>query len=663
MFTARTSIERTSPAILWAAALGLGLGLVACRDDEKKAAEAGPKAGAAPVLTGSPEEISAGKEIFKQCVGCHTIGGGKLIGPDLKGVLARRDVAWTKKWVADPIGMSQNDPEGKKLFAEWKNIPMPNPNLDEKQIHQVLVYIADAETKLGDAPAPVAEGPRELSAFEMKAGAEIYFDRCSGCHGTLRAGATGPNIQPERTKEIGTKGIQAILANGTPGGMPAWGRLGVLGTEDIEMVSNFLQHPPPAPPTHDLAAIKDTWEVKVAVADRPKKPETKRDWENYFGVVLRDAGKVAIIDGDTKEQIAILNTGFAVHILRSSFSGRYFISVGRDGKLTMIDLWPETPQIVAEARGCLDARSVDASKYKGYEDKFIIEGCYWPTQYVVYDGLTLEPLHVTDVLTPAFDTQEELSEVRVASIIASHYDPLWVVSLKESGHVALVDYSKPKFPMVNKIGAARFLHDGGFDKTKRYFMVAANMSNKISVIDLKEKKLAANIEVGTKPHPGRGANWEDPEFGWVNATPHIGDVKVSIYGADPENHPEHAWKVVREIELGTPGGLFIKTHDNSPWVWLDSPLSNVDEKTRQVCVYSKKEGKLHKCWQLFDKGRAVHMEYNKAGDEVWISGWDKKGELVIFDDKTLEEKKRITGDWLVTPTGKFNVHNTAKDVY
>ena len=62
----------------------------------------------------------------------------------------------------------------------------------------------------------------------------------------------------------------------------------------------------------------------------------------------------------------------------------------------------------------------------------------------------------------------------------------------------------------------------------------------------------------------------------------------------------------------------------------------------------------------FEK-KVVHMEFNKAGDEVWISLWDKEGEVVILDDKTLKEKARVKG--LYTPTGKFNVYNTTNDVY
>ena len=62
-------------------------------------------------------------------------------------------------------------------------------------------------------------------------------------------------------------------------------------------------------------------------------------------------------------------------------------------------------------------------------------------------------------------------------------------------------------------------------------------------------------------------------------------------------------------------------------------------------------------------GQAIYFEYNKDGSEVWISLWDKRGEIVVYDDATLTEKTRITGDWLVTPTGKFNVFNTAHDIY
>ena len=604
-----------------------------------------------------------GQAIFdRTCFACHSIGEGTRVGPDLKDVHERRTGEWLVRWMEDPLGMAKNDSIGKALLAEWK-VPMSPPNLSRDEIDQVLEYIQ--LVSMGEVAGREAEdtGPVELSEADFKRGQRIFFDRCAGCHGTLRAGATGPNIQPARTTQIGTSALKAILTSGTPGGMPAWGLSGVLSAEEIELMAKYVQLEPPAPPAKPLSEIRNSWELRIPVKDRPTSPQTKRNWENFFGVILRDAGKVAILDGDTYELVSVINTGFAVHILRSSSTGRYFYAVGRDGRVTLIDLWTKDPSLVAQAQGCIDARSVEGSKYKGYEDRYLIEGCYWPTQFVVYDGLTLEPLSVTGVEGSAIRTNEPLKEVRVAAIIASHTDPVWVVALKESGHVAIVDYSKKGFPVVSRIPAERFLHDGGWDHTGRYFLVAANMENKMAVIDVQEQKLVTTFETGIKPHPGRGANWEDPEYGWVNGTTHIGQGLLAVYGADPVNHPEHAWKVVRQVPLDGTGSLFLKTHANSPWVWFDMPLNNDPEAARKVCVYSKQKGVVDRCWSVADHGAATHFEFNRAGTEVWVSVWDRAGELVVYDDKTLKEKRRIKGDWLVTPTGKFNVHNTAEDIY
>ena len=524
----------------------LALALGAC-DKSKPKGEGDKK----PVAQASTADIQAGKQVFEtQCQACHTIGDGDRTGPDLKDVSKQRKRDWLVKWMKDPIGMGQTDPVGKELVKKYKNIPMPDPGLDDTQINQVLLYIDKASAD----PTLLAkkEAFKALSEADFAKGKKIYFDRCAGCHGTLRNGATGPKITPERTKKIGTTALKATLTNGLAGGMPPWGRLGILSADEVTLMANYVQMKPPDPPQLPLEKIKESHNLVVPLAKRPKKPETKRNWENYFGVVLRDAGKVAVVDGDTKEKVAVIDTGFAVHILRSSSSGRYFYAVGRDGKVTLIDLWTETPTLVAQVQGCFDARSIDGSKYKGYEDKLLIQGCYWPPQYVVFDGLTLEPKKVQDVLTPSYDKNEELKEVRVAAIVASHHSPIWIVNLKESGHVAIVDYSKPDFPMVEKIAAERFLHDGGFDHTGRYFMVAANMRNHMVVIDLKEKKMVTKFETGNKPHPGRGANWKDPKFGWVNGTTHIGQALFTIYGADPKGSPQHAWKVVRKIKLDAP---------------------------------------------------------------------------------------------------------------
>ena len=107
----------------------------------------------------------------------------------------------------------------------------------------------------------------------------------------------------------------------------------------------------------------------------------------------------------------------------------------------MIDMWMDPPAIVAEIKVGLEARSVETSKYKGYEDKYAIAGAYWPPQYVVMDGDTLEPLKIVSTRGMTVDTQEYHPEPRVAAIVASHEHPEFIVNVKETGHILLVDYS------------------------------------------------------------------------------------------------------------------------------------------------------------------------------------------------------------------------------
>ncbi len=98
----------------------------------------------------------------------------------------------------------------------------------------------------------------------------------------------------------------------------------------------------------------------------------------------------------------------------------------------------------------------------------------------------------------------------------------WVVNVKEAGQIWLVDYSNIKAPKITMIEAERFLHDGGWDASKRYFLVAANFRDKVSIVDTKEKKLVANVETGKIPHPGRGTNFVHPKYGPVWCTGHLG---------------------------------------------------------------------------------------------------------------------------------------------
>jgi nitrite reductase (NO-forming)/hydroxylamine reductase len=511
-----------------------------------------------------------------------------------------------------------------------------------------------------------------MTKVEFDQSRQIYFDRCAGCHGVLRKGATGKPLLPQDMQKLGTEALKVFIHYGTPGGMPGFGTANEMTEKEIEVMARYIQQPPPTPPEWGMKEMRASWKVVVPVDKRPKKQMNKLDLPNLFSVTLRDSGEVALIDGKSKKIVAVLKTGFAVHISRISKSGRYLYTTGRDGLINLIDLWMETPSTVATIRTGSDARSIDTSKYKGYDDKLAIAGTYWPPAYVLMDGPTLEPLKVMSTRGYTYDEQEYHAEPRVASIVASHIKPEFVVNVKETGKVLLVDYSDIKNLKTTEIEAERFLHDGGWDSSKRYFLVAANMRDTVSVVDTKEGKLAANVKVGVKPHPGRGANWNDTKYGPVWATGHLGDETIAVIGTDPAKHKANAWKVVRTLKNHGNGSLFIKTHPKSSNLWVDAALSPDDEAQQSVSVFDLKN--LDKPAQVINlaklagisKGRVTHPEYNRSGDEVWFSVWGPKtGEsaIVVMDDKTRKLKAVIKDKRLITPTGKFNVYNTQHDVY
>jgi nitrite reductase (NO-forming) / hydroxylamine reductase len=518
-----------------------------------------------------------------------------------------------------------------------------------------------------------SEGP-PLSHEQWDHSTKLYFERCAGCHGVLRHGATGKPLTPDITREKGTDYLKALITYGSPAGMPNWGTSGDMSEDEIQAMAHFLQHEPPAPPEFGLEEMRATWTVIVPPEKRPTSPQHKRDMENFFAVTLRDSGEIAIIDGDTKEIVSIVETGYAVHISRPSASGRYVYTIGRDAKIDMIDLWANPPARVAEIKIGLEARSVETSKFKGFEDRYAIAGAYWPPQFVLMDGDTLEPLKIVSTRGMTVDTQEYHPEPRVAAIVASHEHPEFIVNVKETGQILLVDYSNVDALKVTTIGAARYLHDGGWDSSKRYFLTAANQSDMIAVVDAKEQKLAALVPVERIPHPGRGANVQDPKFGPVWVTSALGNDAITFIGTDPDGHPAHAWKAARVLKGQGGGSLFVKTHPKSKNLWVDTPLHPDAAISQSVAVFNIDDLEAGyevlpiAEWAKLGEGpkRVVQPEFNKAGDEVWFSVWnamDQRSAVVVVDDKTRKLKHVIDDKRIVTPTGKFNIYNTVNDVY
>jgi nitrite reductase (NO-forming) len=105
-----------------------------------------------------------GKLTFdSKCLACHSIGGGDKMGPDLYGVTRHADAAWLTRWLKNPDEMLKTDAHAKEMLGRY-HVPMPNQNLSDEGIKQVIEYFkwADDNLHVHDKMQPHA-APAEVS--------------------------------------------------------------------------------------------------------------------------------------------------------------------------------------------------------------------------------------------------------------------------------------------------------------------------------------------------------------------------------------------------------------------------------------------------------------------------------------------------------------------
>ena len=109
---------------------------------------------------------------FQQCKACHTIGGGKLVGPDLKGVNDKREESWLIKFIQNSQALVQSgDKTAIEVFEANFKIPMPSHNLTDDQVRGILAYIRN-DGKIAGAEVTVTETPTTAPSAEALATAE-----------------------------------------------------------------------------------------------------------------------------------------------------------------------------------------------------------------------------------------------------------------------------------------------------------------------------------------------------------------------------------------------------------------------------------------------------------------------------------------------------------
>ncbi len=101
-----------------------------------------------------------GGEIFQDnCSGCHTIGKGNSVGPDLSGVTIRREENWLIRQIKDPDGLvEEKDPIALQLLKEF-NMPMVALGLSDEEIKEIILYLKNFDNNINQEATSTTDLP------------------------------------------------------------------------------------------------------------------------------------------------------------------------------------------------------------------------------------------------------------------------------------------------------------------------------------------------------------------------------------------------------------------------------------------------------------------------------------------------------------------------
>jgi cytochrome c553 len=481
----------------------------------------------------------------------------------------------------------------------------------------------------------------------------LYADNCASCHGADRLGGTGPALIPETLGRMRGPKLGAVITEGRVATqMPAYGEK--LSEVEIAALTKFVKTPlaeiPAWGPDQIAASLILATDYLAAAG-----PVFKADPMNIFLVVETGDHHVSVLDGDRFEVIDRFPTPFAVHGgPKFTPDGRFVFIMSRDGWVQKYDIWSLAE--VGRVRAGLNSRNIAISK----DGKHLAVANYLPRTLTILSTADLSVEKVFEVAdhdgTPSRVSAVYQAPTRNSFILALKDAPeIWEIATdpnaepvyegfvhtREKGMVEGIASSRGLFAL-RRIKVSEPLDDFFFDPDYRNLIGAARDGARGVVVNLNVGREIAELPLPGLPHLGSGITWLRDGHR-VMATPHLKEAKISAI--DMEN-----WQVVREIETLGPG-FFLRSHENSPYVWADvffGPNRDV------MHVIDKQSLKIVKTLRPAPGATVAHVEFDRDGRHALVSVWEDDGAVIVYDAATLEEVKRLP---MRKPSGKYNVWN------
>jgi len=496
-----------------------------------------------------------------------------------------------------------------------------------------------------------------MAALPALAGADALFrQHCAECHGADRFGGVGPALLPSNLERLHRPAAEAVIAKGRLATqMPAFADK--LSDAEIKALAGYIYSDPAEPPVWSAEQIRGSRVVYADAGALPAKPSFAADPLNLFVVVEAGDHHVTVLDGDRFAPLARFPSRYALHGgPKFSPDGRFVYFASRDGWISKYDLWNLT--LIAEVRAGLNTRNAAVSG----DGRYVLVGNYLPHTLVVLDARDLALVRVIDA------KDERGRSSRVSAVYTAAPRNSFVVALKDVPELWELRYDAEAPPVFAglvhdyRLGEAigekgqftprrapleNVLDDFFFDQSYAYVIGAsrgvAGRDGHGQVVNLDVRRKIKDVPLPGLPHLGSGISWD-----WngrrVMATPNLRKGIVSVIDTK-------TWDVVKEIPTNGPG-FFMRSHEATPYAWVDAMMSK--EKRDTLQIIDKRTLEIVGAVTPAPGKTAAHVEFTRDGRYALVSVWETDGALVVYDAATLAEVKRLP---MKRPVGKYNVYN------
>ena len=487
----------------------------------------------------------------------------------------------------------------------------------------------------------------------------LYQQHCLACHGAQRLGGMGPALLPESLSRLRKPEALKVITQGRPATQMA-GYADQLNSEQIAALAQWIYTPVSPAPSWSDADIRSSRVETAGARALPARPQWRADPMNLFVVVEGGDHHVSLVDGDRFEVIHRFASRFALHGgPKFSPDGRYVFFGSRDGWITKYDLW--NLSIVAEVRAGLNMRNIAVSR----DGRWVMAANTLPHTLALFDA------DLTLVRTYSAANLAKTETSRVSAVYDAAPRNSFIVALKDLPELWEISYDPQAAPIYDgyvhdyKMGEAittpghfgvrrtlldEPLDDFFFDQSYRHVLGTTRTEGPIGdatpsaqVINLDVRRRIATLALPGMPHLGSGIT-----FKWqgstVLASPNLKDGVVSVIDMK-------TWLPVKQIATLGPG-FFMRSHENTPYAWVDAMLSPtardtllvIDKRTLEpVARVTAAAGKT-----------LAHIEFTRDGRYALASLWEMDGALIVYDAATFKEVKRLP---MSKPVGKYNVWN------